>query len=224
MKIRCSGWRAARSNSPTLWSVPETWNTPATYSMSAADASSADEARSRAVVRPFSEATRMAEPPVKSEREPALPKPVAAVGVALHDADLARWARRTRRRRAARSWWRCPAPSPASPSRSRSSPSAAHRDGDLLLQRIAAGPFEEGGDAAPAQLAALARASSRGRRSRASRPASAPGPARIRTGRCHRSGPSRCCRASAPAGSCCAGGARPGRCRACARRRPSGAR
>ena len=57
-------------------SVPTTEKRPARYSMSPAAASSASPASVFAWSTVRSDATRTAEPPVKSEREPALPKPL----------------------------------------------------------------------------------------------------------------------------------------------------
>ena len=118
---------------------------------------------------------------------------VGAVGVALQRRGCARSARRTRRPRAARSWWRCPAPSPCVADVS--SIDAVGRDVapcTLLLERVAAGPLEEGGDAAAAQLAARLRRRRAAPRSRSSRPAPGPGRGSSRTGRCRRPAPSGC--------------------------------
>ena len=57
-------------------SVPVTLKRPALYSMSAAGASSASAAIVFASSIVFCDATCTAEPPMKSEREPALPKPL----------------------------------------------------------------------------------------------------------------------------------------------------
>ena len=67
---------AARSNRPICRSVPTTRNTPSRYSMSLGEVSSASAARPWAFSTVRSDATLMAEPPTKIEREPALPKPV----------------------------------------------------------------------------------------------------------------------------------------------------
>ena len=93
-----------------------------------------------------------------------------------------------------------------------------------LGQRIAAGPFQEGGDAAATLLAAWPRSAPGGRQSRSSRPAPGPGPGSAGRHRCRTPGPSGWCRASAPGGSCCGGAARPDPSSACGRRRPSAAR
>ena len=71
-------------------------------------------------------------------------------------------------------------------------PSAQHRHRHALLQHVAAGPLEEGGDAQAAQLAARLALRRAAPRSRSSRPAPAPGPSRARSGRRRRSGPSGC--------------------------------
>jgi hypothetical protein len=69
-------------------SVPATVKRPARYSMSAtAGLQRVGRQFLGLVDRALATPTCTAEPPVNSEREPALPKPLAAVGVALHDAD-----------------------------------------------------------------------------------------------------------------------------------------
>ena len=99
-------------------------------------------------------------------------------------------------------------------------PSAVTVDGDLLLERVAAGPFEEGRDAAAAQLAA--RASTR----LAPRVEAVPVGERqalvedlLELAAVVGLAPSGSCRASARAGSCCAGAARRGSMPRLARRR-----
>ena len=137
-------------------SVPTTAKRPARYSMSWAAASSASPASAFAWSRVRSDATRTAEPPVKSEREPALPKPLPRDGVALDDADpvdrhaedVDRELRVARRDALAHRLRR---------REDLDDPVGRDVDADLLLERVAAGPFEERGDAAAAQQAARLR-------------------------------------------------------------------
>ena len=75
MKMRCSLCRAASAKRSMLKSVPATLNWPLAYSMSCSAASSSLAASCLAVAIVRSAPTCSAEPPVNSEREPALPKP-----------------------------------------------------------------------------------------------------------------------------------------------------
>ena len=111
------GCCAASSNRPMPRSVPATWNTPAAIfdvgggglQRLGGELAAARRSSSR-------EASCTAEPPMNSEREPALPKPLR--GRCRRDAcGCARSARRRRRPRAALGWWRCPAPCPSWPRR-----------------------------------------------------------------------------------------------------------
>ena len=123
--------------------------------MSAAAASSASPARSRPVATAVFDATSIAEPAVNSEREPALPKSGAAIGVALHDADLFdRHAEDVDDQ--LRIGGRDALPHRHGRSIDLDLAVAGDGDGDALLERIAAGPFQERGEAAPAQLSARA--------------------------------------------------------------------
>ena len=101
---------------------------------------------------------------------------------------------------------------------------ARDRDGDALLEGVAAGPFQERGEAAAAQLAARARRRLAGGEIVPFGERQRPGRGSSRNCRNRRPAPSRSCRASAPARSGCGGGFRPGRGRSAARRRRTGAR
>ncbi len=74
--MRRSGCLAARSKSPMPRSVPAMRKRPSRYSMSPGAASSSPAASLRASSTVSFAATCTAEPPTKSERDPALPKPV----------------------------------------------------------------------------------------------------------------------------------------------------
>jgi len=105
---RCARLFAGRpsSNKPMARSVPATAKRPALYSMSAAGASSASAASLRAssIVRWRRHVHRRAAD--DSEREPALPEAVVAVGVAQSRRGCDRAAPGKTSTAAAPSWWR----------------------------------------------------------------------------------------------------------------------
>ena len=115
-----SGCLPASANRSMPRSVPTTEKRPARYSMSAGATSSASPASVRAAVDGLLGGDLHRRAAGEERARAGAAEAVAAVGVALDDADPARSARRRRRPRAARSWSRCPGPSPASPRRSRS--------------------------------------------------------------------------------------------------------
>ena len=221
--MRCSGCLPASSNRSMPRSVPATVKRPARYSMSPGAASSASPASAlRVLDRALGRDLHRRAAGEERARAGAA-EAVAAVGVALDDADLLdRHAEDVDRelRVAGRD---------ALPHRLRRREDlddAVGRDvdADLLLEDVAAGPFEERRDAAAAQLAARLRLARAAPRSRSSRRAPGPGRGSARTRRCRRSAPSGSCTASARAGSCCGGAARRDRSSSRARPRRTAAR
>ena len=166
MKMRRSGWRPASSNRSMRTSVPRTVKRAVGVLEVGGRGLQRLRRQLRAPVSSVCSApTCTAEPPVNSEREPALPKPSPRSVSPSTTRTLSIGTPNTSTTSCA-SVVAMPCPIALTAENTSITPSACTVDRHALLEHVAAGPFQEGGDAQAAQLAARLRL----RAARASKP------------------------------------------------------